>query len=40
MGEPVDVIRLLAHAATANISSIINGIFGFILRPQNKSRRD
>ncbi|SDT84729.1 hypothetical protein [Gordonia westfalica] len=27
MGEPVDVIRLLAHAATANIASIINGIF-------------
>ncbi|SDT84915.1 hypothetical protein SAMN04488548_1131, partial [Gordonia westfalica] len=25
--SPVDVIRLLAHAATANIASIINGIF-------------
>lgn len=32
MGEPVDVIRLLAHAATANISAVIrnfaNGWFG------------
>ena len=27
VGEPVDIIRLLAHAATANIAAIIGGLF-------------